>query len=145
MGWFESVAIPSLSGHSFGFYYMFWKRKSLFQSRNPFVIRSLLRIELKVQKLSDAELSQSLRYQVTPSDAWMEHRFSWIRRRSQSLRYQVTPSDNGEFGAAVQRQFESQSLRYQVTPSDSLRHLYNALEKKTSQSLRYQVTPSDEE
>ena len=66
--------------------------------------------------------SQSLRYQVTPSDHLILQGISIFRSqtRSQSLRYQVTPSD---FGCRIDPKaypyIESQSLRYQVTPSDT--------------------------
>ena len=63
---------------------------------------------------------------------------------SQSLRYQVTPSDTTYDTITCTDPSVSQSLRYQVTPSDRMAEK----EKKgglevVSQSLRYQVTPSD--
>ena len=61
---------------------------------------------------------------------------------SQSLRYQVTPSDEEERGDSY-RVLGSQSLRYQVTPSDLFLGLRIDVSQNDSQSLRYQVTPSD--
>ena len=69
---------------------------AIFCCRNPFVIRSLLRITNHNLNLENLE------------------------RESQSLRYQVTPSDPEvvDISEATDNPEESQSLRYQVTPSD---------------------------
>ena len=64
-------------------------------------------------------LSQSLRYQVTPSDGWVTCPHCGAEVVSQSLRYQVTPSDVAGGSGGNKYPFKgSQSLRYQVTPSD---------------------------
>ena len=63
-----AVAIPSLSGHSFGSGGS-GTNKYPFKVAIPSLSGHSFGYELKVEKLSDAELSQSLRYQVTPSDS----------------------------------------------------------------------------
>ena len=63
------VAIPSLSGHSFG-YPVEWL--------------------INAHRMPE---SQSLRYQVTPSDPFQGIIPKKKIHASQSLRYQVTPSD----------------------------------------------------
>ena len=67
----------------------------------------------------------------------------FLRVNSQSLRYQVTPSDYNPATSFRLPAAHSQSLRYQVTPSDARDAIGEGFFVSCSQSLRYQVTPSD--
>ena len=88
-------------------------------------------------------MSQSLRYQVTPSDCNLP-KLLGILERSQSLRYQVTPSDQK---SVLKRGRKKITVAIPSLSGHSFGYK-GADEKQTSwceksQSLRYQVTPSD--
>ena len=92
-----------------------------FGRRNPFVIRSLLRIKSALCISNECRESQSLRYQVTPSDGIIEQTYYRYWRRQgrnpfviRSLLRMVV-----RICESIRLSRESQSLRYQVTPSDS--------------------------
>ena len=116
------------------------------KSRNPFVIRSLLRMlsEGSVLQTNKTVLSQSLRYQVTPSDSERSSKGSLKTCWSQSLRYQVTPSDRQGFHMAKYDRTLKRRNPFVIRSLLRIRaSRRNRNQARSSQSLRYQVTPSD--
>ena len=87
-------------------------------SRNPFVIRSLLRMRREIEEIEKRIESQSLRYQVTPSDPCVFRRnleVEGLRRNPFVIRSLLRIESKKQLAEGLEK---SQSLRYQVTPSD---------------------------